>query len=162
WQSGWYDRHTRRVRDLSCGPHRIYLAIEIRRVACRRCRSVKQEQLDFLADHPFYTKRFAFWVGRRSRAATIQDVAREAHLLGDPCIKPRLAEPQIRHAGRQVDRPCAKRNHLVRASNVRSTISIAASSPVNSAAGPVAQRSLSVTPTGGVRPALRARAVAPA
>ncbi|MGQ0639842.1 MAG: helix-turn-helix domain-containing protein [Gemmatimonadaceae bacterium] len=51
-----------------------------RRVACRRCRSVKQERLDFLADTPFYTKRFAFWVGRRCRAATIQDVAREAHL----------------------------------------------------------------------------------
>jgi transposase len=36
--------------------------------------------LDFLADNPFYTKRFAFWVGRRCRASTIQDVARETHL----------------------------------------------------------------------------------
>ncbi len=41
---------------------------------------MKQEGLDFLADNPFYTKRFAFWVGRRCRASTIQDVAREAHL----------------------------------------------------------------------------------
>jgi transposase len=68
------------VRDLSAGPHRIYLELELRRVACRRCRRVKQERLDFLADNPFYTKRFAFWVGRRCRASTIQDVAREAHL----------------------------------------------------------------------------------
>jgi len=41
---------------------------------------VKQERLDFLADSPFYTKRFAFWVGRRCRASTIQDVARDTHL----------------------------------------------------------------------------------
>jgi transposase len=54
--------------------------VERRRVACRRCGTVKQEGLDFLADNPFYTKRFAFWVGRRCRASTIQDVARETHL----------------------------------------------------------------------------------
>lgn len=41
---------------------------------------MRQERLDFLADNPFYTKRFAFWVGRRCRASTIQDVARETHL----------------------------------------------------------------------------------
>jgi len=54
--------------------------VELRRVACRCCGKVKQEQLDFLAENPFYTKRFAFWVGRRCRASTIQDVARETHL----------------------------------------------------------------------------------
>jgi len=76
----WYDRKTRRVRDLSCGDRRIYLDLEIRRVACRQCGTVKQERLAFLADSPFYTKRFAFFVGRRCRASTIQDVARETHL----------------------------------------------------------------------------------
>src|SRR6202023_2811182 len=30
--------------------------------------------------HPFYTKQFAFWVGRRCRVATIKDVAEETHL----------------------------------------------------------------------------------
>ena len=68
------------MRDLSGGDRRIYLDIELRRVACRRCGRVKQERLDFLADSPFYTKRFAFFVGRRCRASTIQDVARETHL----------------------------------------------------------------------------------
>lgn len=76
----WYDRTTRRVRDLAGGDRRIYLDLELRRVACRRCGGVKQERLDFLADSPFYTKRFAFFVGRRCRASTIQDVARELHL----------------------------------------------------------------------------------
>ena len=60
----------RRVRDLSCGDTRIFLEIEVRRVECRRCGAVKQERLDWLADNPFYTKRFAFYVGRRCRAAS--------------------------------------------------------------------------------------------
>jgi transposase len=41
---------------------------------------VKRERLDFLADNPFYTKRFAWFVGRRCRNSTIQDVAEELHL----------------------------------------------------------------------------------
>jgi len=36
--------------------------------------------LEWLADNPFYTKRFAFWVGRRCRVSTIRDVARETYL----------------------------------------------------------------------------------
>ncbi len=79
-QRGWYDRKRRRVRDLACGPLRIYLDVEIRRLLCRRCGAVKQEQLRFLADNPFYTKRFAFYVGRRCRASPIRDVAKELRL----------------------------------------------------------------------------------
>ena len=76
----WYDRKRRRVRDLSCGDRRVYLDIEVRRVDCWSCGKVKQEQLEFLADNPFYTKRFALFVGRRCRTSTIQDVAQETHL----------------------------------------------------------------------------------
>ena len=47
---------------------------------CRRCGAVKQEKLPWLADNPFYTKRFAFYVGRRCRSAALYDVARELHL----------------------------------------------------------------------------------
>lgn len=68
------------VRDLSCGDLRIYLELEVRRVECRSCGKVKRERLSWLADNPFYTKRFAFFVGRRCRASTIKDVARELHL----------------------------------------------------------------------------------
>ena len=70
----------RRVRDLSCGDARVYLEFEVRHVACRSCGSVKQEQLAWLADNPFYTKRFAFYVGPRCRGGTIRDVARELKL----------------------------------------------------------------------------------
>jgi transposase len=41
---------------------------------------VKRERLDFLADNPLYTKRFAFYVGRRCRSATVKDVSKELHL----------------------------------------------------------------------------------
>jgi transposase len=41
---------------------------------------VKTEGLDWLADNPLYTKRYAFFVGRRCRATTIREVAEELHL----------------------------------------------------------------------------------
>ena len=54
--------------------------MEVRRVLCRCCGKVKRERLDFLADNPFYTKRFAWYVGRRCRSSTVQDIAKELHL----------------------------------------------------------------------------------
>ena len=78
--SGWYDRRTRRVRDLSCGDRSVFLEIEVRRVQRKSCGTVKRERLDFLADNPFYTKRFAHYVGRRCRQASIKDVAEEFKL----------------------------------------------------------------------------------
>ena len=79
-ERGWYDRKRRWVRDLACGDYRIYLEIEVRRIDCPRCMKVKQETLEWLADNPFYSKRFAFFVGRRCRVMTIKDVAQETHL----------------------------------------------------------------------------------
>jgi transposase len=55
------------------------LEFEVRRVHCRRC-GVRRERLEFLADNPHYTKRFAFDVGRRCRNAPIWDVAQELKL----------------------------------------------------------------------------------
>lgn len=77
---GWYDRKICRVRDLSCGDTRIFLELEVRRLDCRNCGKVKRERLDFLADNPHYTKRFAYYVGRRCRSATIKDVAADLRL----------------------------------------------------------------------------------
>jgi len=56
---------------------------------------VKRERLDFLADNPFYTKRFAFYVGRRCRKETIQDVARELRLDWDTVTLPVLPVPGL-------------------------------------------------------------------
>ncbi len=41
---------------------------------------MKQEKLDWLADNPFYTKRFGFFVGRRCREMSISAVAEETRL----------------------------------------------------------------------------------
>src|SRR4051812_36778998 len=67
-QRTFYDRKTRRVRDLSCGDARVYLEIEIWRVHCRSCGPERQEKLPWLANNPFYIKRFASYVGHRCRA----------------------------------------------------------------------------------------------
>lgn len=77
---GWYDSKTRQVRDLSCGDTRVVVELEVRRLVCRSCGKVKRERLDWLADNPLYTKRFAFYVGRRCAQGTIHDVAQELKL----------------------------------------------------------------------------------
>lgn len=89
------------MRDLACGDRAIYLELEIRRVWCRRCDAVKQERLEFLADNPFYTKRFAFFVGRRCRASTIQDVARETRLNWKTikALEMQYMDAQLKRAG---------------------------------------------------------------
>ncbi|MBK9085099.1 MAG: ISL3 family transposase [Sterolibacteriaceae bacterium] len=75
-----YDRTTRRARDLSSADTRIYLQFEVRRLRCPCNGKVRGERLDFLADNPLYTKRFAWFVGRRCRSSTIKDVAKELNL----------------------------------------------------------------------------------
>ena len=79
----FYDRTRRQVRDLSSGPFRMQLDLEVRRARCRQCGAVKRERLAFLADNPFYTQRFAYYVGRRCRSATIKDIAEELRLDWD-------------------------------------------------------------------------------
>ena len=58
---------------------RIYLEFAVRRVWCRSRGKVKRARLAFLADNPLYTKRFASYVGRRWRSATLKDIAQELH-----------------------------------------------------------------------------------
>jgi transposase len=48
-----------------CGDVRVFLEFEVRRVLCKLCGKVKRERLELLADSPFYTKRFAYFVGRQ-------------------------------------------------------------------------------------------------
>jgi transposase len=96
-----YDKRPRRVRDLSCGDKRVYLFFPLRRVQCSRCGSVKNERLDWLADNPLYTKRFAFFVGRHCRQTTIKEVAEELHLDWDAVkeLDKQYMREQLRRAG---------------------------------------------------------------
>ena len=58
----------------------VYLEIEYRRVDCQVCGKVKTEELKWLASNPLYTKRFATYVGKRCRDASVQSVAKELNL----------------------------------------------------------------------------------
>jgi transposase len=80
--------------------------VEIRRVRCGSCGKVKQERLPWLAANPFYTKRFAFFVGRRCRTATIRDVAREVHLDWKTVkdLEKQYLREQLRRAGNPAPR----------------------------------------------------------
>ena len=76
----FYDQTARRIRDLDCGGRRVYLEVNVRRVSCRHCQAVKREHLDWLAENPRYTHRFAIRVGRYCRVATVKDAAEDFHL----------------------------------------------------------------------------------
>jgi transposase len=91
----------RHVRDLSSAGFRIVLELEVRRIECRRCGSVKRERLDFLADNSHFTKRFAFYVGRRCRQASIRDVAKELKLDWDTvkALEKQYMQAQLKRAG---------------------------------------------------------------
>ncbi len=80
---------------------RVYLDVEIRRIFCRRCQKVKQEKLHWLADTPFYTKRFAFYIGRRCRDSSLRDVAKEFHLDWKTvkALEKQYMQEQLRRAG---------------------------------------------------------------
>jgi len=62
---------------------------------------VKRERLEFLADNPFYTKRFAHYVGRRCRSATIKDIAQELNLDWDTvkALEQQYMAAQLARAG---------------------------------------------------------------
>jgi transposase len=65
------------------------------------CGGVKRERLDWLADNPLYTKRFAFYVGRRCRESTVKAVAEELHLHWQTVkdLDKQYMEEQLRRAG---------------------------------------------------------------
>lgn len=50
---------------------------------CRECGKVKREGLEWLTNNPFYTKRFAYYIGRKCRGMTVKDVAKELKLDWD-------------------------------------------------------------------------------
>ncbi len=76
-------------------PYREY---HIRPVAC--------EQLDWLADNPLYTKRFAFFVGRRCRQTPIKEVAEELRLdwYAVKELDKQYVREQLRRAGNPAPR----------------------------------------------------------
>lgn len=91
---------------MSCADHRIYLDLEVRRVDCRKCGSVKRERLDFLVENALHTQRFALYVGRRCRSGSIREVAEELRL--DWQTVKRLEMDYMREQIRRVGTPGPK------------------------------------------------------
>lgn len=62
---------------------------------------MKRERLDFLADNAHFTKRFAFYVGRRCRQASIRDVAKELKLDWETVktLEEQYMRAQLKRAG---------------------------------------------------------------
>jgi transposase len=83
---------------------------------------VKREALDFLSDSPFYTKRFAYYVGRRCRNETVSAVAKELHLDWDSvkALDKQYMKAQLAKAGTPgpkrigIDEISIKRRHTYR------------------------------------------------
>lgn len=77
------------------------LDLEVRRIACHACGAVKRERLEFLADNPHVTKRFAYYVGRRCRQASVRDIAKELKLTWDTvkALEMQYMRAQIERAG---------------------------------------------------------------
>src|ERR1019366_7353227 len=71
------------------------------RLACHRCGTVKRERLEFLADNPHFTKRFAVYVRRRNRPGSIRDVAKELKLDWDTVktLEKQYMRAQLERAG---------------------------------------------------------------
>lgn len=117
-----YDHKVRWIRDLPCGDTRIYLEVTIRRVFCPSCGKVKQEKLPWVAANPFYTKRFVLCVGRRCRASTLQDVAKERALDWKTVkeLDKQYMREQLRRAGTPrpqvlgIDEVAIKKGHTYR------------------------------------------------
>ena len=76
----FYDRKIQTVRDLPCGDLLVYIKFERRRVRCKKTGVVRQEPLDWLSKTPGYTRRFAYYVGKRCQSSTIREVADELHV----------------------------------------------------------------------------------
>lgn len=85
---------------MACGDKYVYLDFQVRRVSCPQC-GVKSERLDWLADNPLYTKRFAFYVGRRCRETTVKEVAEDLFLDWHTVkeLDKQYMQEQLRRAG---------------------------------------------------------------
>ena len=68
---------------------------------CACCDAVKREGLEWLANNPFYTKRFAFYVGKRCRDSSIKAIAQELKLDWETVkeLDKQSMEEQLRRVG---------------------------------------------------------------
>ena len=87
-----------------------------------KCGKVKIEKLDWISNNPFYTKRLAFYVGRRCRSSSIKDIAKELHLDWKTVknLEKQYMQEQLRRSGKirpkviGIDEMAARKGHEYR------------------------------------------------
>jgi transposase len=80
------------------------------------------EKLAFLANSPFYTKRFAFYIGKRCGASTVKDIAKEFHLDRETVkeLEIQYMQEKLRRAGKPrpkvigIDEISIRKGHIYR------------------------------------------------
>ena len=73
----------RRFRMVPIGSKPIFLDLDVQRVGCRRCNTVRQVELGFADSRFSYTRAFERYVLELSKYMTILDVARHLHVSWD-------------------------------------------------------------------------------
>ena len=94
----------RRIRTVSLGSKRVWLAVSIPRVACRACQVVRQVKLGLAESRLSYSKSFARYALELSRHMTIKDVALHLGISWDVIkeiqktdLQRRFAKPKLKH-----------------------------------------------------------------
>jgi transposase len=93
----------RRFRMVPIGSKVIFLDLDIQRVACKRCDTVRQVELGFADSRLSYTRAFERYVLELSKHMTILDVARHLHVSWDV-----VKDIQKRYLKRRFSRPLLK------------------------------------------------------
>jgi transposase len=73
----------RRFRTLPIGSKTVYLDLDIQRVACKHCHTIRQVNLGFADSRYSYTRSFERYVLDLSRHITILDIARHLNVSWD-------------------------------------------------------------------------------
>lgn len=67
---------SRQFRSLPVGSRQVFFKLNVQRVECRDCKSVRQVKLNFADPRVSYSKRFERYALELLRYLTIQDVSR--------------------------------------------------------------------------------------
>ena len=93
----------RRFRTFPMGSKVIFFDLEVQRIACLRCGSIRQVSLGFADPRLSYTHAFERYALELSKHMTIQDVARHLSVSWDV-----IKEMQKRDLTRRFSKPCLK------------------------------------------------------
>jgi transposase len=93
----------RRFRMVPIGSKVIFLDLNVQRVACKRCDTVRQVELGFADSRFSYTRAFERYVLELSKHMTILDVARHLHVSWDT-----IKDIQKRYLTKKFSRPSLK------------------------------------------------------